>query len=170
MGRPEVQNRARCAQPPRWIRTVRTRATGAQCGERNSLPCIRLSSPGKRGPRNNKTVHFRPHSEAQTDFMAPYPPPGSTFSMLTSQCLAIRPEISRNGAVASRQSLRPRRAKMDEIMCRSVITIISLRSTKGSAEAEGGGHVIDGPGSAFASVVLLVRLIVAHPGEMWVFS
>ena len=52
--------------------------------------------------------------------------------------------------------------QMDEIMCRSVITIISLQSKKGSAEAGGGGQEIDGLGSAFSSVVLFTCLIMAH--------
>lgn len=47
-------------------------------------------------------------------------------------------------------------------MRRSVITIISLHSKNDSAEAEGGGQVIDGLGSAFSSIVLFTCLIMAH--------
>lgn len=59
--------------------------------------------------------------------------------------------------------------QMDEIMCRSVITIISLQSKKGSAEAEGGGQVIDGLGSAFLHCPVYAPNYGSHE-EMWVFS
>lgn len=78
------------------------------------------------------------------------------------------PSIIASSSVLSVQRMALK-VRMDEIMCMSVITIISLCSKNGSAQAEGGGQVIDGLGSALSSIVLFTCLIVAHSGRRGYF-
>lgn len=75
---------------------------------------------------------------------------------------------SRDCLSAPRMGLKVQ--QMDEIMGRSVITIISLHPQGGSAGSSGGGQVIDGLGSAFSVVILFTMPNDGSQRKMWLFS
>lgn len=89
-------------------------------------------------------------------------------------CNYTQPEYPPDCSLALRLPLCPKNGlkvqQMDEIMGRSVITIISLHPQGGSAGASGGGQVIDGLGSALSVVILFTMPNDGSQRKMWLFS